>query len=181
MRVDAGGTPVTYQVEVKSWSFHGIGSRKRRILVVNPNSAAELKLKKKIFQSYYCAETLTLPQAGVNKVLLKMKVPHDVRQLCGYDIENPQPLLCIWEAACPNDAESSAAFFTVPVAPLTNIAKPDCHAGGFGELAIFSVSNYLRDFLAKAAGHDGDPQLHLHLPRITARIRGITEIFSSSS
>jgi hypothetical protein len=175
LKVENFSQTVFYQVEIKSWSFHGIGSKNRKMPIHDSIDIALAK-KKAIFDHYYDSVEEKFKQSGVNKVLLKMKPPKKFQNF----ISKPQPLLCLWEAVSSENGNSNLACFSVPVAPLGRLTKDNgaiCESGGFTQVSIFSVSNYLRSLLAKCDRTNSTPSIHLHLPRIAARIRRLQRIF----
>lgn len=166
---------VLYQVEIKSWSFHGIGSKDRK-MPINESRGTLLANQKKVFAHYYDSIDEKFLENKVNKVLLRMTLPRGFKN----SIMKPQPLLCIWEAVCSRHGNSSLACFSVPVSPIDRLIKDNgaiCESGEFTKVTIFSVSNYLRSILAKADKADLKPSIRLHLPRIAARIRRLQQIF----
>lgn len=179
--VKRNGVTTCYQTEIKSWSFHGIGSSDRRLLIEAKDPTKVIGKMREIFAHYYDATKQTLEQSGTQKVLLKMKQPYNSRNKFLYPTQNPKPLLCLWEALCRHDATSSEVFFSVPVAPITPLTKQNgavCEGGGFNEVHIFSVSNYLRQVLANAPDSEARLTIRLPLPRIAKRMRLLSAMFS---
>jgi hypothetical protein len=169
-----------YQMEIKSWSFHGIGGRDQRMLVEHEETPDCLRIKKYVFSKYYDRSTNCIRPDEVKKVLLKMRVPNAPGRHPPYPIHNPQPLLCLWQAVCEEDKEASEVFFSVPVAPIDAMIKPNgarCESGGFERVWVFSVSNYLRTLMATANQAGTEPTITLPMPRIEERIRLLTTMF----
>lgn len=178
--VEKEGSQTCYQTEIKSWSFHGIGSRGRRMLIEGAETPEIVEQKRQIFQTYYDPGTGDLKPDGVKKVLLKMQQPYAPRKKPQYPTQNPEPLLCIWEAVCRPEASSSEIFFSVPVSRFSSMKKPNgevCASGEFDTVNIFSVSNYLRHALAEAPS-DRRFTISLPLPRIAERMRLLSTMFS---
>ncbi|WP_153111595.1 hypothetical protein [Propionivibrio limicola] len=163
-----------YQVEIKSWSFHGIGSKNRKMPIGGSCDDALVE-QKKIFNHYYDSKEKEFLQSGVKKVLLEMNIPKKIQELN----LKPQPLLCLWEAVSPKDTKSSSPFFSVDVDKDKIGNLKECKSGEFTQVSIFSVSNYLRGILADADKTGPNPTIRLHLPRISARIRRLQQIFQS--
>lgn len=174
------GIKTCYQTEIKSWSFHGIGSKNRRMLIENNETNEILELKRDNFTTYYDVKNKSFKHDGVRKVLLKMKLPNSPKKNENYPIQDPKPLLCLWEAVCQHD-KPSEIFFEIPVASFKELRKENeavCQSGGFDSLYIFSVSNYLRSVLASAKTTDKPVTVSLPLPRIEERMRLLATIFS---
>lgn len=155
LRVSPGRGPATYyQVEVKSWSFHGIGSQSRRLRIdCTPDDLQQHK--QLVWASYWDDGRNLFTEDKLNKVLLKMDTPPGPRV---------RPLLCLWEAVHPCGKPDE--FFSVPVGeyrPTKN--GVELPRGGFKEVHVFSVSSYLRNQLA-----GGKDVLCLELPAIGARL-----------
>lgn len=177
------GIETCYQTEVKSWSFHGIGSVNRRMLIEDNETNEILKLKRDNFATYYNSETKSFKHDGVKKVLLKMKPPDSPKKNGNCSIQDPKPLLCLWEAVCQHD-KSSEIFFNVPVELFGELRKKNeaiCQSGGFDSVYIFSVSNYLRSVLASARPSDKPVTISLPLPRIEERMRLLSTFFTKRS
>lgn len=172
LKVSSRHKTVLYQTEVKSWSFHGIGGRDRRLPLVASVLADDLKIKGENLEMYRAALNGEVERDfdSVRKVLFKMRVP------TGYEKEaamaSPQPLLCIWEAVCDKGDRVGAPLFAMKVKrfKFANRVKDNLRlAGGdFPEVQIFSVSNYLR---AKLKGKEATRTIRLYLPKIAERQR----------
>lgn len=153
-----------YQVEIKMWSFHGIGSRDRR-LVVDCDPAYLQEHKKKVWKCYWDNENKLFSDEKVNKVLLRMKPPKG-----GVTIP-VKPMLCVWEAVHPDGKLDE--FFPVPVAAYEKKkSKRRLEGGGFEQVHIFSVSSYLRNRLAA-----GTEFLDLNLPKLQERLAWLDSLF----
>lgn len=179
MRLSTADSTVTYQTEIKSWSFHGIGSKSRRMLLENPDLTMLLQQQQAIFAHYYDAKHTHLRQQGTQKVLLRMAIPDNARRVCGYPVENVAPLLLLWEAVCPPEATRSTPFFQVPVASFESMTKTNgavCASGGFGTLNVFSVSLYLRELLTTFGPTHPRPVVRLYLPAIARRLRHLVAL-----
>lgn len=168
--VDQFGNPL-FQVEIKSWSFHGYGSGKRRLPLndVCPDSLqAHIKT---IWGKYW---KCTNPGVGVfneialNKVLLRMKPPVNAN----VEIE---AILCLWEAVHP-DGLTNSPLFQVEVDTEQEINQksnrpllPD-----FKHIYVFSMSLYLRMLLAK---NSPTMCLSLNLPLVEERLKRLKLMF----
>jgi hypothetical protein len=144
-------TTIYYQVEVKSWSFHGVGGETRP-LGVNCTSDELAEFKRREWDRYWFSGRFS--NRHLNKVLTPMKAPHS-----GATVE---PLACIWTALHPNG--NSEAFFNVAL---------EGHEQ-FQRVWVFSMSSFLRNFLATG---DGD-WLTLDLPLAHARLQWLKRLFA---
>jgi len=170
-----------YQTEIKSWSFHGIGGRDQRLLIEGEENSKTLAQKRYIFSRYYDARSQSLIHSGTKKVLLQMRQPQAPKKMPQYPTESPKPLLCLWAPVCRADSDRSEIFFRVPIASFEPLKKENgaiCAPGGFTEVNVFSVSNYLRAALNTSASSGGPQTISLPLPRIAERIRLLSAIFS---
>lgn len=178
--VEKDGATQCYQTEIKSWSFHGIGDKHQRLLITDEDDDC-IEQKRKIFNRYYDAGAQCLLHPGTSKVLLEMRQPQAPRRQPPYPTHNPKPLLCLWAPVCTANAARSEVFFSVPVARIEPLPKENgalCASGGFTEVHVFSVSNYLREALASPAASTGPLTISLPLPRIAQRLRLLAAIFS---
>lgn len=178
--VDTGKVRDCYQTEIKSWSFHGIGGRDQRLLIAREENPETLAQKRYIFSRYYDAKSQSLIHPGTKKVLLQMRQPQAPKKMPQYPTESPKPLLCLWAPVCRADSDHSEIFFRVPIASFEPLRKENgaiCAPGGFTEVNIFSVSNYLRAALDTSASSKGAFTISLPLPRIAERMRLLSAIF----
>jgi hypothetical protein len=178
--VEENGGSICYQMEVKSWSFHGIGGSDQRLLITQADTQDDLQKKKHIFSRYYDAQTKALIHPGTRKVLLKMKQPEGTRNNPRPPTHNPLPLLCLWAPVCRAESDIAEIFFRVPVRRLESTLKEngaECQPGGFDELYVFSVSNYLRTLLANTESGTERITVSLALPRVAERLKLLASIF----
>jgi hypothetical protein len=111
--------PFFYQVEVKSWSAHGIG---RQSTFIDSKWTDFCEYKRKIWGHYWKNGRFGTDE--VNKVLTPMNPPESSATV--------KPLACLWEMMHPDGDENP--FFTVE-------AGQDSY---FREVSVFSVSSFLR-------------------------------------
>lgn len=111
--------PICYQVEVKSWSAHGVGCGAR---FYRPGDDLAT-YKRQMWDTYWANGRFR--ERGLQKVLTPMRCPEpdaDVR-----------PLACLWSAVHPEGKEDP--FFSVtPEAPTP-----------FAKVWVFSASSFLRN------------------------------------
>lgn len=168
-----------YQTEIKSWSFHGYGSRGRRLPIFADDKSAAAAIKATNLDTYRAALN---GEGGKNndavrKLLFKMKVP---RPYTGSpEMENPRALLCVWEAVCEKGDVIGRPFFPIEVKPFKVsprfLDQTDCVGGGFRVVHVFSVSNYLRSLIEI----ERKETIRLHLPGVAARIRILQGLFGT--
>ena len=144
-------TPMLYQVEVKSWSMHGFGSKNQQLSI--DATGEYLSIRKKKMWDHYWHEG-QFKQKSLQKVLLKMKIPAG-------KVAEVEPIACIWTAVHPDGL--SEHFFSVP----TNNSD-------FHRVYIFSMSSYLRNLMAK-----GINNLEIDLPDTKARIDYLNSVFKT--
>jgi hypothetical protein len=180
--VKRNGSDITYyQVEVKSWSFHGIGNKGQR-LPVDVVGAPLRKRQIEIWKKYWDGQIFR--QEDINKVLLKMQPP----TANGKVIADAKvlPLVCLWEAVHPGDnaMEGRPINTTVPLAEFFSV-KPGEYkcskllktgdsltSAEFEELFVFSMSTYLRKLLANKID-----LLELELPLVGERRDCLNKFF----
>ncbi len=177
--IERGETQILYQTEIKSWSIHSLDGGTHIFNIEDVETDCSRKMKMETWKRYYNSDLCELLHPGTRKVLLKMKLPG----LMNSQNSRPtvRPLLCLWAAVSRNDEKKSEVLFTVPVAKLPTLVKPNgvsCTPGGFDELDVFSVSNFLRQELADPHLTNGQLELSLALPRIAQRLRLLSAIFS---
>ncbi len=138
-----------YQVEVKSWSAHGIGGKSK---FINPDwSESEYcDYKRKIWGNYWKNGRFNADE--INKVLTQMNPPESSAIV--------KPLACLWEMMHPDGDKNP--FFTVKTAQ-------DSY---FREVSIFSVSSFLRGLSSN------ESELKLDLPILSARLERLNKIFA---
>lgn len=115
--------PIFYQVEVKSWSAHGVGCGAR---FLRPSDDLAT-YKREVWKTYWSNGRFT--EEGLQKVLTPMKCP-----VAGADVK---PLACLWSAVHPEGLEEP--FFNVEPNP----PKP------FQSVSVFSASSFLRSIREK--------------------------------
>lgn len=143
-------TDTYYQVEVKSWSFHGLGGA--RPLRVNCTSDELEEFKRRTWNTYWSDEGFIAK--GLNKVLTPMKPPQS-----GVTVE---PLACVWAALHPDGKQE--AFFNVPL---------ERHEY-FQRIWVFSMSSFLRNLLNSMEGD----WLTLDMTLTHQRILWLQKLFS---
>ena len=115
------GEEVYYQVEVKSWSFHGVGGNAKP-LKYECTQARLAKFKQEEWQRYWADGQFKQPT--LNKVLRRMKPPSRDATV--------KPLACIWTAVHPKG--EATPFFEVATAENQH----------FDSVSVFSMSGFLR-------------------------------------
>ncbi len=142
--------PFYYQVEVKSWSAHGVGSGAR---FVNRMATADAlaAYRQEMWSKYWTNGRFV--EDGLNKVLTPMKCPNAWAEV--------KPLACLWSPIHPSG--DAIPFFSVKVAPSQH----------FDEVFVFSASSFLRNIEAK------EPTLKLQLPQLAKRMEWINALFMS--
>ena len=146
---------ILYQVEVKSWSFHGYGGGEA--LPLNGNGTDESYCKHVIarWSKYWNDGSKKFNDPKLNKVLNEMNVPKEFQ--CQKD--NIRTLACLWDAIHPEGLKDP--FFEI-----------ECSPGKFKAVSIFSVSTYVRNLIAKKTY-----SLALDLPDTKERISLLSRIF----
>lgn len=141
---------IYYQVEVKSWSFHGLGGA----LPLSVNSTLdELETFKRKTWSTYWSDGRFNAQ-GLNKVLTPMKPPRSAVII--------EPLACVWAALHPEGKRD--AFFHI------QLEKHE----KFQRVWVFSMSSFLRNLLSDMEGD----WLTLDMPLTHQRIQWLQRLFS---
>lgn len=137
-----------YQVEVKSWSAHGVGSGSR---FVGPSSTTDdlAAYKREVWATYWSNGRFI--EDGLNKVLTPMKCPDPIAVV--------KPLACLWSPVHPTG--DATPFFFV---------RPEPRAS-FPEVFVFSASSFLRGIEAN------EPTLKLRLPQLAARMGRLDTFF----
>jgi hypothetical protein len=110
---------VLYQVEVKSWSAHGVGGGSKYLR--DGASEEELSRHMKLAWSHYWKDGDFL-NPGLNKVLTPMMPPYAAKVL---------PLACLWAPLHPDG--KLEPFF-----------RPNEKCSNFPEVWVFSASSFLR-------------------------------------
>jgi hypothetical protein len=140
--------PTYYQVEVKSWSIHGVGGDSTPLPLTA--TADELAAyKKRLWSRYWTDGQFTEPR--LNKVLTPMKGGPEWKLI--------EPLACVWSAMHPQGMLNE--FFSVPL---------NSHRV-FQHVWVFSMSSFLRNII-----HDS-PRLKLNLPSTAKRINLLRTLF----
>lgn len=149
-RPNGSSQDLHYQVEVKTWSIHGVGGNKTAVPRTASASVLE-EVSKRMWHEHYWDETRELfrPPA-LGKVLEEMNpIAAGARQL---------PLACLWDLMHPSGEKQP--FFHVPLR--------DCRCAK--ELWVFSMSRYLR-------GLPEGTLVVLYLPKLAARLRYLMALF----
>ena len=115
------GEVVYYQVEVKSWSIHGVGGNSKP-LEYKCTQARLAEFKQPEWQRYWADGRFKDPT--LNKVLTMMKPPCRDAKV--------KPLACVWTAIHPNG--EATPFFEVDTAGNQH----------FDSVSVFSMSGFLR-------------------------------------
>jgi hypothetical protein len=115
--------PIYYQVEVKLWSAHGVGSG-AHFLKPSDDLAT---YRRKLWNTYWSKGRFT--EAGLNKVLTPMACPIPNAKV--------KPLACLWSPVHPDGFE--APFFEQRLEP----PEP------FPMVSVFSASSFLRSIKDK--------------------------------
>lgn len=150
LEVEQNGEIIHYQVEVKSWSFHGYGGG-----LPLPVDCEDRELKKRMqeeFSNCWNSSDGRFRAPGLDKVLRDMNTKHDGTVL---------PLACLWSAMHPEGKLDEPLFEVHGVKNST-----------FDSVWIFSVSAYLRQLL-----RNRQFVIELDLPRTTARLEHLDAIF----
>jgi hypothetical protein len=142
---------IRYQVEVKSWSFHGYGGGTP--FPLHTEALVAEKIRRETWESYWDSGAGTFRPERLRKVLLPMSQ---------YSGPSVMPLACIWAAVHPTG--SSEPLFEVPC------------AAPYSYVTIFSASNYVRTLIAA-----GDATVNLPLPITEQRLTHLAQIFTPES
>ncbi|MCK4505537.1 MAG: hypothetical protein KAW14_07980 [Candidatus Aegiribacteria sp.] len=146
---------VLYQIEVKSWSIHGICDRgKYNILLNNANTEQLKDFRIKRWEDYWDSSQNRFKASQLDKVLVKMKYKGEK------NFKSQKALACLWVSIHPEG--KSEVMFTVP-----------CKSEHFDEVTIFSMSNYLRECYA-----NGTKELEIETPDLSARMSHLNEMFT---
>jgi hypothetical protein len=145
------GTHVFYQVEVKSWSFHGFGGGQPLAVDVTPLAYSDYLAAQ--WNGYWDALNMCFRDEKLNKVLTRM---------AQFEHEPVMPLACLWSAVHPQGIDEP--LFEVP-----------CQAPPFMKAAVFSASVFARKLIAQ-----GRTYLDLEMPAMERRLRYVNLIFSPS-
>jgi hypothetical protein len=137
-----------YQVEVKSWSIHGVGGNNKQ-LPLEAQGFEVADYKKQLWGQYWSNGQFT--ERALNKVLTPMK-PDPTWSLV-------EPIACVWTAMHPEGKEEE--FFC---------AEPE--QSRFKRVWVFSMSSFLRNIV------HSEPQFPLHLPKTALRINWLRTLFS---
>lgn len=142
---------VHYQVEVKSWSFHGYSGGQVLPILCNATQLRQYKEKERL--RYWDDGAKRFKADGLDEVLKKMKTKHT----------GPvHPLACVRAAVHPKG--NDLPFFRV-----SDVANAD-----FKHIYVFPVSAYLCNYMR-------DTQMNtivLDLPDIEARMSHLSNIFT---
>lgn len=146
---DKAGDLIYYQVEVKSWSFHGYGGGTPLNVSVTPSELQRYKID--LWSQYWDSHSQTFKNEQLRKVLTRMDQYGDKKVL---------PLACLWAAVHPDGADDE--FFEVA-----------CNSDAFREVMVFSASSYIRSMI-----RTGQKTIILDLKDTEERMRLIDNIFS---
>ena len=150
VRVGHSTGQMDYQVEVKSWSAHGVGGGSLYLPLMH--EAHELAAyKQKVWGKYWKDGKFIDP--GLNKVLDPMKPQEGAGHVL--------PLACLWAPVHPDGLED----------PLFSVDPED--PSPFDTVWVFSASSFLRKLCA-----NGEKELVLDLPLFTERMGWIGELFA---
>lgn len=149
--VEQPNSETYFQVEVKCWSFHGVGGWAQPIPVRSkPDDLA--KIKKEVWGSYWANGQFIA--SGLNKVLTPMKPPvaGNIKIV---------PLACLWAPLHP-EGKPESLFYATPK-----------EGSAFSQVAVFSMSSYLRGILDQ----NGTTRITLELPLAHERINRLQQLF----
>lgn len=153
VEVKKGGFCIHFQVEVKSWSFHGYGGGQALPVKCRPDTLQKFKIQE--WERYWDNENRRFRAPGLDKVLKKMKPLHQGAIL---------PLASLWAAVHPQGLED--ALFAMPTGG---------EGSGFQTVVVFSASAFLRNYIH----HVRSNTIRLELPKTEARLEFLTQIFPS--
>jgi hypothetical protein len=140
-----------YQVEVKSWSFHGYGARVPP-LAWNCKSSELRKFQVESWGRYW--KDGAFVAEGLKKVLQKMEAPPRHSQ-----IRNVKPLACLWSPLHPQG--KLEPLFSVKTAAAT-----------FPLVWVFSMSTYARSLLTA-----GRKTISVEMEKTSVRMDHLNRIF----
>lgn len=142
-----------YQVEVKTWSFHGYTGGVPLAARCSDAELGEYKIHE--WNRYWDVHIDDFKPEKLRKVLLPMRNPP------GTPVS---PAACLWHAVHPEG--KTDALFKVDLQQPRN---------GFTSIWIFSASSYLRNKLAHT------PTIVLDLPNTAARLLALNRIFHAET
>lgn len=148
------GKEIHYQVEVKSWSFHGYTGGQALDVYCTPAEIHDFKISE--WARYWDFDKQRFRAPGLDKVLKQMRSTHGKP-------DEVRPLACLWAAVHPEALDTP--FFPVPTA-----------ASPFEYVWIFSMSAFLRNYL----GTGGPITMDLSMPKTKMRLAHLNRIFSST-
>lgn len=143
-----------FQVEVKSWSFHGYKSGEPLPLELSPEDLRNRKIEK--WNSYWNSKAI--PTNFHAPLLQKVLVPMRKRIDFSGDVF---PLACLWDAVHPEGAEEP--FFSVPISGPSSFTK----------VFVFSCSSFLRGLVFS----ERVDEIDLDLPITKERLNYLHSIF----
>lgn len=153
VKVQQKTEPVYYQVEVKSWSFHGYKEKLKDALPLNVPRTGRQEYAKRMWSNYWNTSVGSFRAEQLQKVLLPMNPQEDWGKVL--------PLACLWIVLHPEGSDD--AFFSVPLPS----------ASHFRKVCVFSQSAYLRNLLSS-----GIDAVDLQLPCVEKRLNYLSRIFS---
>jgi len=165
---------ILYQTEIKSWCcFQTGGGYKLPInaSVEKIKKEVERKWQRELGREYVVNNKTTKDIASVNKVLVEMKVPKEIKK---EEFNKVKPLVIHW---MPISAKGVKPFSSVSLKSIgiKNIKTKENKSikipESFKEINYFSCSLYIRELLNKNI-----TELNLNLPNANKRIDIINEI-----
>ena len=144
---------VYYQIEVKSWSFHGIVEKDQDALPVNVSTTVRQDYARRMWSSYWNPSAGTFRAEQLQKVLLPMNPQKEWVKVL--------PLACLWMVLHPIGSDD--AFFSVRLPSSSH----------FKEVHVFSQSAYLRNLVSS-----GVSTIELQLPLVAQRMTYLHRIFA---
>jgi hypothetical protein len=153
LEVEEGGQTIHYQVEIKSWSFHGFGGGK-----AIPLDCTEEELSKRMrkeFKACWDDQKRRFGAPGLDKVLREMN-PNSRPK------DETRPLACLWAPMHPDGKLDEPLFIVAGVDSPT-----------FDKVWIFSASAYLRWLTREKGGY-----IDLELPKTGRRLDYLNRIYT---
>jgi len=149
------GNQVLFQAEIKSWSAHATHGER---LTKDADDETIRQYKIRHWQTFWDLDsnTFNLKWKSLAKVLTPMRRPTAIS-----DKYLQRPLLIYWMAIHPEGKQES--YFCV------QLGHPQTWRGAFPELAVFSISSYLRTL--------HDKNIELDLPNIHTRKTWLMDFF----
>jgi hypothetical protein len=152
--VQEASKQIHYQVEVKSWSFHGYTGGQALDVYCTQDEIHDFKISE--WARYWDFEKQRFRAPGLDKVLKQMRSIHGKP-------DEVRPLACLWAAVHPEALDT-------PFFPVSAAAPP------FDKVWVFSMSAFLRNYL----GTGGPTTIDLRMPKTKVRLAHLNRIFSST-